>query len=146
MEPHTGRNWSCPPDRTHPTVWPLIRKMAAASIWPRGGDARLRSTPAGGSSFLPMPPSPGKAYWTKTSTSSTSHSIQGSPACSMRPASNPPSGRLYMAAWGRRTPSGDTGGGIFLSTDAAKSWKSVLDKDQHIFDVTLEDVLVFVQY
>jgi photosystem II stability/assembly factor-like uncharacterized protein len=47
-------------------------------------------------------------------------------------------GRLYLAAWGRRTPSGDTGGGIFLSTDAAKSWKSVLDKDQHVFDITLD--------
>jgi photosystem II stability/assembly factor-like uncharacterized protein len=47
-------------------------------------------------------------------------------------------GRLYLAAWGRRALSGDTGGGIFLSTDGARSWKSVLDKDQHIFDVTLD--------
>ncbi len=45
-------------------------------------------------------------------------------------------GRLYLAAWGRHTPSGDTGGGIFLSTDAGKSWKSVLNKDRHIFDIT----------
>ncbi len=45
-------------------------------------------------------------------------------------------GRLYLAAWGRYTPSGDTGGGIFLSTDAGKSWKSVLDEDRHIFDIT----------
>lgn len=45
-------------------------------------------------------------------------------------------GRLYLAAWGRHTPSGDTGGGIFLSTDAGKSWKSVLDEDRHIFDIT----------
>jgi photosystem II stability/assembly factor-like uncharacterized protein len=46
--------------------------------------------------------------------------------------------RLYLAAWGRTAPAGDTGGGIFLSTDAGKTWKSVLDKDQHIFDVTLD--------
>ena len=44
--------------------------------------------------------------------------------------------RLYLAAWGRRNPSGDTGGGIFVSTDAGKTWKNVLDKDQHVFDVT----------
>jgi photosystem II stability/assembly factor-like uncharacterized protein len=47
-------------------------------------------------------------------------------------------GRLYLAAWGRRGAAGDTGGGIFLSTDAGKTWKSVLDKDQHVFDVTLD--------
>jgi photosystem II stability/assembly factor-like uncharacterized protein len=46
--------------------------------------------------------------------------------------------RLYLAAWGRTTPPVDTGGGIFLSTDAGATWKSVLDKDQHIFDVTLD--------
>ena len=45
-------------------------------------------------------------------------------------------GRLYLAAWGRRGTSADTGGGIFLSTDAGTTWKNVLDKDQHIFDVT----------
>lgn len=44
--------------------------------------------------------------------------------------------RLYLGAWGRRVSSGDLGGGIFLSNDAGKTWKSVLDKDQHIFDVT----------
>jgi photosystem II stability/assembly factor-like uncharacterized protein len=46
--------------------------------------------------------------------------------------------RLYLAAWGRRGSSGDTGGGIFSSTNAGKSWKSVLDRDQHVFDVTLD--------
>ena len=39
---------------------------------------------------------------------------------------------------GRRGTSADTGGGIFLSTDAGTTWKNVLDKDQHIFDVTLD--------
>jgi photosystem II stability/assembly factor-like uncharacterized protein len=47
-------------------------------------------------------------------------------------------GRLYLAAWGRRLPEGDSGGGIFLSTDAGITWKNVLDKDQHTFDVTLD--------
>jgi photosystem II stability/assembly factor-like uncharacterized protein len=46
--------------------------------------------------------------------------------------------RLYLAAWGRLTPSGDTGGGIFVSSDAGRTWKCVLDKDQHVFDVTLD--------
>jgi photosystem II stability/assembly factor-like uncharacterized protein len=46
--------------------------------------------------------------------------------------------RLYLAAWGRLAPSGDTGGGIFVSSDAGRTWKCVLDKDQHVFDVTLD--------
>ena len=31
--------------------------------------------------------------------------------------------RLYLAAWGRRGTAGDTGGGIWMSTDAGKTWK-----------------------
>jgi photosystem II stability/assembly factor-like uncharacterized protein len=46
--------------------------------------------------------------------------------------------RLYLAAWGRRQPDGAVGGGIFLSTDAGKTWKSVLSKDQYIYDVTID--------
>jgi photosystem II stability/assembly factor-like uncharacterized protein len=48
-------------------------------------------------------------------------------------------GRLYLAAWGRRgSAAGDTGGGIWVSSDAGTTWKNVLDKDQHIFDITLD--------
>jgi photosystem II stability/assembly factor-like uncharacterized protein len=55
-------------------------------------------------------------------------------------------GRLYLAAWGRRTSSGDAGGGIFLSTDASKTWRGVLDKDQHIFDILLDPGKLGVLY
>jgi photosystem II stability/assembly factor-like uncharacterized protein len=44
--------------------------------------------------------------------------------------------RLYLSAWGVTRPDGDTGGGIFLSTDAGKSWRSVFDSAQHVYDVT----------
>ncbi len=47
--------------------------------------------------------------------------------------------RLYLAAWGRKTHElRDTGGGIFVSSDAGKSWRHVLEKDQHVFDVTID--------
>lgn len=46
--------------------------------------------------------------------------------------------RLYLAAWGRATPGGDTGGGIFLSTDAGATWKNMLDDYQHVYDVTID--------
>jgi len=47
-------------------------------------------------------------------------------------------GRLYLAAWGRATPGGDTGGGIFLSMDAGATWRHVLRDYQHAYDVTLD--------
>ncbi len=46
--------------------------------------------------------------------------------------------RLYLAAWTRATGMHGTGGGIFLSDDGGKSWKNVLDRDQHIYDVTVD--------
>ena len=48
--------------------------------------------------------------------------------------------RLLISAWGRATPgqfSPDTGGGIFLSDDNGATWNQVLEKDQHIHDITM---------
>jgi photosystem II stability/assembly factor-like uncharacterized protein len=46
--------------------------------------------------------------------------------------------RLYLAAWGRRTPAGAVDGGIFLSEDGGASWRNVLARDQHVYDVTID--------
>ena len=49
--------------------------------------------------------------------------------------------RILMSAWGRTHGgqfSPDTGGGIFLSKDNGKTWKQVLEKDQHIHDLTYD--------
>ena len=46
--------------------------------------------------------------------------------------------RLYLAAWGRATPGGDTGGGILVTTDGGQNWKSVLPGYQHVYDVTID--------
>jgi photosystem II stability/assembly factor-like uncharacterized protein len=46
--------------------------------------------------------------------------------------------RLYLSAWGVAHAEGDTGGGIFVSTDAGKTWRGVLNTVdvQHVYDVT----------
>jgi photosystem II stability/assembly factor-like uncharacterized protein len=31
------------------------------------------------------------------------------------------------------------GGGIYLSEDGGKSWRQVLDRDRHVYDVTVDD-------
>jgi photosystem II stability/assembly factor-like uncharacterized protein len=46
--------------------------------------------------------------------------------------------RLYLSAWGVTHPDGDTGGGIFLSTDAGASWRPVFTEAQHVYDVTID--------
>lgn len=46
--------------------------------------------------------------------------------------------RLILAVWGRWTPRGAVQGGIYLSTDAGKSWRNVLWRDQHIYAVTVD--------
>ncbi len=46
--------------------------------------------------------------------------------------------RLYLAVWGRAAGMEGVGGGIYLTTDGGSTWKSVLDRDQHVYDVTIE--------
>ncbi|WP_171037943.1 VPS10 domain-containing protein [Dyadobacter luticola] len=50
-------------------------------------------------------------------------------------------GKLILSAWGRRASgnfSPDTGGGIFISDNDGKSWKQVMENDQHIHDITYD--------
>ena len=53
--------------------------------------------------------------------------------------------RIYLAAWGRNLPHHTEGGGVYVSDDAGKSWRSAWlavknqhITDQHIYDVTLD--------
>jgi photosystem II stability/assembly factor-like uncharacterized protein len=46
--------------------------------------------------------------------------------------------RLYLSAWGVTHATGDTGGGIFRSTDAGATWKNVLPEAQHVYDVSVD--------
>jgi photosystem II stability/assembly factor-like uncharacterized protein len=47
--------------------------------------------------------------------------------------------RLILSAWGRvHGIEGDVGGGIYISQDSGSTWRQVLEKDQHIHDVTID--------
>lgn len=48
--------------------------------------------------------------------------------------------RLYLAAWARSTAAQHgEGGGIYLSDDGGRRWKQTLDRDQHVYDVTVDE-------
>ena len=66
---------------------------------------------------------------------------------SMPEGSNAPNGlavdpsapdRLYLATWARDKGEHGDGGGIFLSLNAGETWTQVLDRDRHIYDVTID--------
>jgi photosystem II stability/assembly factor-like uncharacterized protein len=46
--------------------------------------------------------------------------------------------RLYLAVWSRPEGNRAVDGGVYLSTDAGKTWSNVLSKDQHVYDVTVD--------
>jgi photosystem II stability/assembly factor-like uncharacterized protein len=46
--------------------------------------------------------------------------------------------RLYLAAWARATGMHGEGGGIYLSEDGGKRWRPILDRDQHVYDITVD--------
>jgi photosystem II stability/assembly factor-like uncharacterized protein len=48
------------------------------------------------------------------------------------------SNRIYLATWRGATGQHGDGGGVFLSMDGGKSWRQTLDRDRHVYDVTID--------
>jgi photosystem II stability/assembly factor-like uncharacterized protein len=46
--------------------------------------------------------------------------------------------RLYLATWARAAGVHGDGGGVYLSVDAGKTWKQTLERDRHVYDVTID--------
>ena len=46
--------------------------------------------------------------------------------------------RLYLATWARAAGVHGDGGGVYLSEDAGKTWRLTLDRDRHVYDVTID--------
>jgi len=46
--------------------------------------------------------------------------------------------RLYLATWARAAGVHGDGGGVYLSEDGGKTWKRVLERDRHVYDVTID--------
>jgi photosystem II stability/assembly factor-like uncharacterized protein len=46
--------------------------------------------------------------------------------------------RLYLASWAVDKGEHGDGGGIYLSENGGKDWRQILDRDRHIYDVTID--------
>jgi photosystem II stability/assembly factor-like uncharacterized protein len=46
--------------------------------------------------------------------------------------------RLYLASWARAMGVHGDGGGVYLSEDGGQNWKRVLERDRHVYDVTID--------
>jgi photosystem II stability/assembly factor-like uncharacterized protein len=46
--------------------------------------------------------------------------------------------RMYLCAWGVYRAEGDSGGGVFLSTDGGETWKNIFSDSQHVYDLTVD--------
>lgn len=46
--------------------------------------------------------------------------------------------RLYLAAWARAAGMHGEGGGIYVSSDRGRTWRNVLKRDQHVYDVSVD--------
>jgi photosystem II stability/assembly factor-like uncharacterized protein len=46
--------------------------------------------------------------------------------------------RLYLSTWARASGTHGDGGGIFLSEDGGHIWRQILDRDRHVYDVTID--------
>ncbi|HLV78971.1 MAG TPA: hypothetical protein VKT32_01780 [Chthonomonadaceae bacterium] len=74
----------------------------------------------------------GAEHWTKLA---LPPDVNGPNGLAIDPAD---SRRLYLAAWSRPVNGRPVGGGVFLSEDGGTSWSNILDRDQHVYDVTID--------
>ena len=47
-------------------------------------------------------------------------------------------GRLYLSVWCRRGEAQAGSGGIYVTANGGETWRHVFDKDQHVYDVTVD--------
>jgi len=97
----------------------LARRTEDGSIGNEGDGAIYRSTD-------------GAEHWTAVPMPT---GVKGPNGLAIDPRSP---GRLYLAAWARAVGMHGEGGGIYLSNDGGRTWKHVLDRDQHVYDVTID--------
>lgn len=129
-----GKNWTLKNTgmvQKEPFAWRIVRDAKGAlyvlvarrsedgSIGNEGDGAIYRSTDAA-------------EHWTPVAMPQGSNGPNGLAVDPITPD------RVYLAVWARDKGEHGDGGGIYLSEDAGKTWRQVLERDRHIYDVTID--------
>jgi photosystem II stability/assembly factor-like uncharacterized protein len=129
-----GKSWTLKNngiEQVHPFAWRLTRAdngalyliVARRSEGGRIGDAD------DGALYMSID---GAEHWTSLS---LPDGVNGPTGLTLDPRDNR---RMYLTAWGKTTPGGDTGGGVYLSTDGGKHWKPLFTTSQHVYDLAVD--------
>jgi photosystem II stability/assembly factor-like uncharacterized protein len=129
-----GVNWTLKNNcivQTNPLAWRLARSSDGTLyvVIARRSDDGSIGTAGDGAVYKSID---GAESWTPVNLPAGTNGPNGVAIDSQDPR------RLYLAAWGRAVGMEGVAGGIYLSTDGGSTWKSVLDRDQHVYDVTIE--------
>ncbi len=118
-------------EAAEPLVWRMTRDAAGALyliVARRSDDGSIGN--AGDGALYKS--ADGAEHWTKITLPAGVNGPDGIAADPRDPR------HLLLAAWARSTPPQAQGGGIYSSVDGGKTWRNVLAKDQHIYDVTVD--------
>jgi photosystem II stability/assembly factor-like uncharacterized protein len=128
-----GKSWALKNNgitETKPFAWRIVRAKDGTLylLLARNNDG-VFGQPGGGALYKSVD---GAEHWQKMTLPEGVNAPNG---LALDPRDNR---RMYLAAWGQERADVDTGGGIFLSTDAGATWKQVLQRSQHVYDVTVD--------
>jgi photosystem II stability/assembly factor-like uncharacterized protein len=129
-----GRTWTLKNNgiaESNPYAWRIIRAGDGALYLIVARSNEGRSLTASGSGAL-YKSTDGAEHWTKMKLPA---GVNGPNGLALDPRDNR---RMYLAAWGQERPGVDSGGGVFLSTNAGQTWKSLFTQSQHVYDVTID--------
>lgn len=129
-----GRSWQLKNEgiaESDPYAWRIVRSSEGwlYLIVARSKEGVLGQRDGSGALYKSTD---GAEHWTKLS---LPDGVNGPTGLALDPRN---SSRIYLTAWGQERADADTGGGVFLSTDGAESWKPIFNLSQHVYDVTID--------
>ena len=128
-----GKTWTLKNDgiaEAKPFAWRIVRANDGALylILARNNEGRY-GEPGGGALYKSVDAA---EHWTRMD---LPEGCNGPNGLALDPRDNR---RMYLAAWGQERTDVDTGGGVFLSTDAGKTWRQIFRRSQHVYDVSID--------